>query len=204
MSRLTAGVRSYRSSEYPRLEGLLKGLAGGQTPNALFITCSDSRVDPTRLTNSQPGDLFVLENAGNIVPPAGTTVGGEAATVEYAVKALRVPEIVVCGHERCGAMGGLMAPEGLGELPRVADWLTHSTPVRETVRAKHPDVTPEEAVSLAVKENALLQLTHLRTYDAVAEAEAAGDLALHAWTYDFVTGEVVQHDPNTGEWTSLA
>ena len=156
MSRLVAGVQKYRSEEHPKRAELFRSLSGGQSPGALFICCSDSRVNPTLLTGSEPGELFVLENAGNIVPPPEDGVGGgEAATLEYAVKALRVPEIIVCGHARCGAMGGLMNPDSLGELPGVAAWVNHSTSVREAVGRDHADASPEEQLDAAIKANVL-------------------------------------------------
>ena len=203
MSRLVDGVRTFRRSEHPRRRSLFESLAGGQSPDALFITCSDSRVNPTLLTGSEPGDLFVLENAGNIVPPPGVP-GGEAATVEYAVAALKVPEIIVCGHARCGAMGGLMAPDSLAELPNVADWVAHSTSVREQVNSLHPGATDEEKVDAAIKLNVILQLEHLRQHPFVAKAVDAGELTLGGWVYDFVTGDVVRWNADEQTWVDVA
>ena len=212
MSRLVDGVRHFRTAEYPKRSSLFESLAGGQSPDALFITCSDSRVNPTLLTNSEPGDLFVVENAGNIVPPPGSPggggshgTGGEAATLEYAVRALKVPEIIVCGHARCGAMGGLMAPEGLGSLPLVADWLKHSDAARDAVLAELPaDASAEEKVDAAVKANVRLQLDHLRAHDCVRDALAAGEVKLGGWVYDFVTGEVIRWDEDARRWADVA
>ncbi|NNJ27439.1 carbonic anhydrase [Alienimonas chondri] len=211
MSRLADGVRHFRSAEYPKRSDLFQSLAGGQSPNALFICCSDSRVNPTLLTNSDPGDLFVVENAGNIVPAPGSPggggsqgTGGEAATLEYAVRALKVPEIIVCGHAKCGAMGGLMAPDSLGSLPLVADWLKHSASVRETVNAEHPNASQEEKVDAAIKANVRLQLENLKTYDCVREAMDAGTLTLSGWVYDFVSGEVIRWDDDQQNWVEVA
>ena len=204
MSRFADRVRQFRSTEYPKRESLFQSLAGGQSPEALMICCSDSRVNPTLLTGSEPGDLFVLENAGNMVPaPEHGAGGGEAATVEYAVKALGVPEIIVCGHAKCGAMGGLMNPDALGELPEVAGWLKNGGSTREDVLARLPDASPEEQLAEAIRANVLLQIENLRLYPHVAEAERAGDLTLHGWVYDFVTGAVVRHDPQTGQWVEI-
>ena len=211
MSRLVDGVRHFRSAEYPKRSDLFTSLAGGQSPNALFICCSDSRVNPTLLTNSEPGDLFVVENAGNIVPPPGRPggggsqgTGGEVGTLEYAVRALKVPEIIVCGHARCGAMGGLMDPGSLESLPLVADWLTHSTSVRERVNAEHADASQEEKVDAAIRANVLLQLEHLKAHDCVREAMDAGTLTLGGWVYDFVSGEVIRYDEGTQSWVEVA
>ena len=211
MSRLVDGVRHFRNAEHPKRSELFTSLAGGQSPNALFITCSDSRVNPVLLTNAEPGDLFVVENAGNIVPSPGSPggggehgTGGEAATLEYAVRALKVPEIIVCGHARCGAMGGLMSPESLESLPLVADWLKHSASVRESVNAAHAAATPEEKVDAAIKANVLLQLENLKLHDCVREAMAAGELTLGGWVYDFVSGDVIRWDESVGQWVELA
>ena len=203
MSRLVDGVRTFRENEYPKRRGLFESLAGGQTPGALFICCSDSRVNPTLLTGSEPGDLFVLENAGNIVPPPGVP-GGEAATIEYAVAALKVPEIVVCGHAKCGAMGGLMSPGSLTELPRVAEWLSHSESVRAVVEGEFADAAPEEKVEAAVRANVRLQLEHLKAHPSVSKAMAAGDLTLGGWVYDFVTGDVIRWDEDGQNWVDVA
>ena len=211
MSRLVDGVREFRQTEHPKRAGLFESLAGGQKPNALFITCSDSRVNPTLLTGSEPGDLFVVENAGNIVPPPGSPggggshgTGGEAATLEYAVRALGVPEIVVCGHARCGAMGGLMAPDSLSSLPLVADWLKHSASVRESIEAEYADAPNDQKVDAAIKANVRLQLEHLKAHDCVREAMEAGSLSLGGWVYDFVTGEVIRWDDGSQAWVDVA
>ena len=203
MSRLVDGVRTFRQSEHPKRKGLFESLAGGQSPGALFVCCSDSRVNPTLLTGSEPGDLFVLENAGNIVPPPGVP-GGEAATVEYAVAALKVPEIIVCGHARCGAMGGLMAPDSLADLPNVADWVSHSESVREQVESLHASATAEEKVDAAIKLNVRLQLEHLRMHPFVTKAVDAGELTLGGWVYDFVTGDVIRWDDDRDAWVDVA
>ena len=203
MSRLVDGVRAFKTTEHPKRKDLFESLAGGQSPGALFITCSDSRVNPTLLTGSEPGDLFVLENAGNIVPPPGVP-GGEAATLEYAVAALKVPEIIVCGHARCGAMGGLMAPDSLKDLPNVADWVAHSAAVRDQVNAQHPDASDADKVDAAVKMNVRLQLEHLAQHPYVRKAMDAGELTLGGWVYDFVTGDVVRWDEPSQTWVDVA
>ena len=110
MDDIIAGVRTFQRDVYPQYRELFEKLAAGQSPEALVITCSDSRVDPFLFTQAQPGQLFVLRNAGNLVPKYDGLVGGVTATIEFAVVGLRVPNIIVCGHSGCGAIHGLLAP----------------------------------------------------------------------------------------------
>src|SRR3974390_1919087 len=126
MQKLIRGIHRFRTEDFRPLQGLFEQLAKGQNPETLFITCSDSRIDPNLLTRSKPGDLFILRNAGNIVPPRGSASGGEAATIEFAVAALGVKDIIICGHSHCGAMKALLQPESIELLPDVAHWLRHA------------------------------------------------------------------------------
>lgn len=185
MKQLLEGVRRFRKDVYPASDAHFQGLATGQAPTTLFVTCSDSRVDPSLITQTQPGELFILRNAGNFVPPPGDD-DGSASAVEYAVDALRVTDIVVCGHSNCGAMGGLMDPEALDPLPVVARWVEHGAPTRDACE-HHPD---DQQVSAAIRHNAITQLDNLRQHPCVARAVAEGRLALHAWVYDIGAGRV--------------
>lgn len=116
MQKLIEGIHQFQRESFLPLQGLFEQLARGQQPETLFITCSDSRIDPNLLTQSKPGDLFILRNAGNIIPPHGAGNGGEAATIEFAAGALAVRDIIVCGHSHCGAMKGLLQPEQVASL----------------------------------------------------------------------------------------
>src|SRR5947209_7832704 len=118
MQKLIQGIHRFQQESFRPLQSLFEQLSKGQNPETLFITCSDSRIDPNLLTRSKPGDLFILRNAGNIVPPQGAACGGEAATIEFALAALAVKDIIICGHSLCGAMEGLLQPEKLASLPR--------------------------------------------------------------------------------------
>src|SRR5262245_7184396 len=130
MQKLVQGIHKFQTNYFSSQQELFQRLAKGQSPETLFITCSDSRISPTLLTQTGPGDLFVLRNAGNIVPPYRASNGGEGATIEYAIHALGVKDIVVCGHSHCGAMKGLLHPEDLGDMPTVRDWLLHAEATR--------------------------------------------------------------------------
>ena len=205
MQKLVDGIHKFRDSDFGENRALFEGLAAGQSPLALFITCSDSRIDPNRVTRTEPGELFVLRTAGNIVPPYGAVPGGgEAATVEYAVDALKVPDIIVCGHSHCGAMGGLLDPPTDGKLPAVVEMLGHAAAVRRVVDAKHAGAEPKARLHAAVEQNVLAQLDNLRTHPSVAAALAEGRLNLHGWVYTFETGEVHHFDAAQHQFVSLA
>src|SRR5271170_3206620 len=126
MQKLIQGIHEFQKENFVPLQGLFERLAKGQNPETLFITCSDSRIDPNLLTRSKPGDLFILRNAGNIVPAHGAGNGGEAATIEFAVAALGVKDIIICGHSHCGAMQSLLQPELVASLTAVSSWLSHA------------------------------------------------------------------------------
>jgi carbonic anhydrase len=203
MTKILDGVRVFQKHVFGTKEDLFRRLGKGQSPLVLFITCSDSRLNPNLLTQTEPGELFILRNAGNIVPPYGAG-GGEEATIEYAVAALGVRHVVVCGHSGCGAMHGLLEPQAVAALPAVARWLAHSRAVVPKVLEAGGHKTAEERLRLAVAENVLVQREHLKTHPAVATAVAAGKLQLHAWVYHFQTGEVEAYDDAGGRFVLLA
>lgn len=200
---LVKGVNDYHAGAFQQHRETFEKLTEGQKPKALFITCSDSRVDPTMVTGSEPGSLFIIRNAGNIIPPYGAANGGEGATVEYALMALNIKNIIVCGHSHCGAMQGLMSDGGLENLPSVADWLGHARTTRLIVKDRHPDLEGEPLVVEAGRANVLVQLDNLKTHPAVALRLAQGELRLHAWIYTFERGEMLSYDESTGEWGPL-
>ncbi|MDO0925174.1 carbonic anhydrase [Streptomyces sp. TG1A-8] len=172
-------------------------LAGGQSPQALFITCSDSRVVPALITGARPGELFELRTAGNIVPPYDSPhPTGEAATIEYAVEVLGVRDIVVCGHSHCGAVGALVRGDDLTAVPAVRDWLAHATP-RPVGAAEDPEVAE------GVQSHVLTQLLRLRSYPCVERKLARGGLGLHGWYYEVHTGTVRTHRPQTDTFEAL-
>jgi carbonic anhydrase len=183
---------------------LFEQLAKGQNPEILFITCSDSRIDPNLLTRSKPGDLFILRNAGNIVPPHGAANGCEAATIEFAVSGLGVKDIIICGRSHCGAMQGLLKPETVASLPTVASWLSHAETTRRIVRDNYVHLDGDRLLTATVEENVLVQLENLRTLPSVASRLVRGDLHLHGWVYKIETGDVFAYDRSTGQFVPLA
>ncbi len=203
LDSLIKGVKDYQEGTFSQHRETFEKLTEGQKPKALFITCSDSRVDPTTVTGSRAGDLFIIRNAGNIIPPYGATNGGEGATVEYALMALNIQNIIVCGHSHCGAMQGLMSDGGLENLPNVASWLGHARTTRLVIKDRHPDLTGEPLVVQAGRTNVLVQLDNLKTHPSVALRLAQGKLKLHAWIYTFERGEMLSYDQASGEWKPL-
>ena len=203
MQKLVQGVHQFRQQDFGPLKGLFEQLAKGQSPDTLFITCSDSRIDPNLLTRSKPGDLFIMRNAGNIVPPHGAGNGGEAATIEYAVAALGVKDIIICGHSHCGAMKGLLNPESLTPLPTVAAWLSHAETTGRIVRDNYGNLSGEDLMTATVEENVLVQLENLRTLPSVASRLVKGDLRLYGWVYKIETGEVLAYDAPSGQFVAL-
>lgn len=204
MQKLIQGIHRFREEDFRPLQGLFEQLSKGQTPETLFITCSDSRIDPNLLTRSQPGDLFILRNAGNIVPPHGAGNGGEAATIEFAVAALGIKDIIICGHSHCGAMKGLLEPESVTSLPTLSSWLSHAETTRRIVRDNYGHLEGDRLVTATVEENVLVQLENLRTLPAVASRLVRGDLHLHGWVYKIETGEVFGFDTASGQFVPVA
>ncbi len=204
MQKLIQGIHQFQTRDFRPLQGLFEQLAQGQSPDTLFITCSDSRIDPNLLTHSQPGELFILRNAGNIVPPHGAGAGGEAATIEFAVAGLGVKDIIVCGHSHCGAMRGLLQPETLSGLPSVATWLSHAETTQRIIRDNYGHLDGQRLLTATVQENVLVQLENVRTLPAVASRLVKRDLHLHGWVYKIETGEVFAFDSGQGQFVPLA
>jgi carbonic anhydrase len=201
MQELIEGLRDFRNRYFCTHQDLFEQLAEGQHPSVLFITCSDSRIDPNLLVDADLGELFVIRNAGNIVPHFHKSKGGEGATIEYALKALAVDEIIVCGHTHCGAMKGLFKLEKLKqEMPLVYEWLTHAEETYRVIKQKCTTCNEEELVELAVAENVLTQLENLRSYPIVQEKLRAGKLNLYGWIYDIETGNVLIYHPDRGQF----
>jgi carbonic anhydrase len=172
-------------------------LAEGQSPQVLFITCSDSRVVPALITGARPGELFELRTAGNIVPPyASQHPTSEAATIEYAVEVLGVNDIVVCGHSHCGAVGALVRGDDLTAVPAVRDWLSHATP-------RPAGAVEDPAVSEGVQSHVLTQLLRLRSYPFIEKKLKDRQLSLHAWYYEVHTGAVLAHDATSDAFAAL-
>ena len=200
MPKITSGIVRFKSEVYPQKEELFKKLAKRQDPEALFITCSDSRIDPSLLVQTEPGELFIIRNAGNIVPPHSNYTGGITATIEYAVAVLKVKHIIICGHSDCGALTAVLNPEKVASLPHVSQWLSYAKAAHYIVEEKAPNASSEEKLTMLIQENVLLQLQHLKTHPYVAARHATNKVQLHAWTYDIGEGNVKAFDEQVGKF----
>jgi carbonic anhydrase len=204
VKKLVRGIHRFQEKVFGPRRELFQRLAGGQTPDALFITCSDSRINPNELTQTGPGELFIMRNAGNIVPAVGSDLGGEGATIEFAVAALGIRDVIVCGHTYCGAMAALLNPKQLETLPEMRSWLRHAEATRRIVEEHYSAVTDaEDRLKVAVEENVLVQLENLRAHPSIAPRLASGQLALHGWVNKIETGDVFAYDEAQGQFVSL-
>lgn len=204
MQKLVQGIHQFQQNTFAHQKRLFERLSKGQQPIALFITCSDSRINPNLLTQTDPGELFIMRNAGNIVPPYGAVRGGEAATIEYAVSVLKVKDVIICGHSLCGAMGAILDPASTDGLPAVKDWLGHAEATARIIKENYAHIGNEQAkLTAAVEENVLVQLENLRTHPSVAAAMMRGDLKIHGWVYKFETGQVFAYEPEHGQFLPI-
>lgn len=167
----------------------------------MFITCSDSRLVLSMLTGTGPGELFVMRNAGNLVPPYGSGDLSSAATIEYAVEALGVEHVIVCGHAHCGAVAAAMNPETVSNMPAVKEWLRHAEAARRVVEARQPEES--ERAMFAVERNVVSQLTSLQTHPSVAARLATKSLVLHGWVYAFEGGVIREYDGGSDTFVPL-
>jgi carbonic anhydrase len=195
MRKLIWGIVEFREQQLPQYVDHFHQLAGGQSPDTLFITCADSRVVPNLLVSTDPGELFTMRNVGNLVPPAtedGRSTGdlSEASAIEYAVKMLKVTNIVVCGHSGCGAMKAVLALAPLDDAPNLAAWLDHARPAASRL-AQEPaagfGLAPYDRLSQL---NVLVQLEHLMSYPDVRVAVDDGAVRLSGWWFDIAKGEM--------------
>ncbi len=207
MQRLIEGVHKFQKDEFGNYRKLFHKLSqDGQNPHTLFITCSDSRVLAELITQSKPGDLFVVKNVGNIVPPANVRgdTNSTAAAVEFAVDTLKVSDIVICGHSQCGAITALLDSKPVSEsTPHLRDWLKLASPVLETLKKDYAHLHGAARETAAAEENVLFGLDSLHSYPCVQERLMDGSLRLHGWFFKIATAELFAYDPETRQFTPL-
>lgn len=203
MKKLVEGLQKFQTGYFSSHKELFEELSHGQHPRILFITCSDSRIDPNLITQAQVGELFVIRNAGNIIPPFGAANGGEGAAIEYAISALNIEQVIVCGHSLCGAMKGLLKMDSLADkMPSVYDWLKHAEATRRLVQDNYSHFQGLELLEVTVAENVLNQLDNLQTYPVIRSRLHQRKLTLHGWIYRLETGEVLAYDGKSHDFVA--
>ena len=189
MQKIIKGYLQFKESGFKERKDLFEKLSNSQSPEVLFITCSDSRIDPNLITQTEPGDLFVIRNAGNIVPPHTVESDGIVASIEFAVVALGVKHIVVCGHSNCGAMKGALNTSGLTALPKVKSWLNYCSEAVALVESREGDLMSDELNSVT-QENVLLQIRRLQQYPEISKRLTTGGIEIHGWVYEIADGTI--------------
>ncbi|KAF0185117.1 MAG: carbonic anhydrase [Nitrospirae bacterium] len=206
MEKLYKGIHHFREGFFSDEKEFFQRISESQSPEVLFITCSDSRVDPNLVTQSRPGELFIVRNVGNIIPPhdAIRDKNSVAAALEFAVLVLKVKDIVVCGHSNCGAVRAIFAdPKQLERCTHLLNWLSLAEPLREIMRKYYDTKSHEAFVGIAEKENVLLQIENLGTYPFISDALSAGTLRLHGWYYDIGSGQIRSYNPGTESFDTI-
>jgi carbonic anhydrase len=203
MEKFLAGIARFQNDVFPGNRHAYEQLAESQSPETLFIGCSDSRVLPNELLQARPGELFICRTAGNLVPSYGDALEGVGATIEYAVEVLKVRHIVVCGHSNCGAMKAMMAPEKVTHLKAVSRWMRHADRAAAVARELHGDVDDKCYLDRLIEENVVSQLDHLLTYPYVAAKARAGTLYVHGLVFDIPSGSFKMLDRTNYSWVSV-
>lgn len=208
MKKLIRGILDFRKTRRPDYAETFARLALGQSPDSLFIACSDSRVVPNLFASTEPGDLLVLRNIGNIVAPCGRdgvsdSDVSEAAALEFAILGLKVGDLIVCGHSECGAMRATLDASAGVPTPHFREWLRHAEPALARMRSgflSDQGLSPHNQLSQA---NVLQQIEHLRSYEVVRDAEKAGRIRLHGWWFDIAKADVLAWDAPAGRFSPI-
>ena len=203
LARIGRGVTKFQTEIYPAQREMFERLKLGQKPLALFMTCADSRVNPNLVTQTDPGEIFIERNPGNIVPPYVEFVGGVTAGVEYAMLALKVPVIVVCGHTDCGVMKALLHPEQVEDMPGVQHWMSHALEARTRMLREFGDAPEEEQLRRMTEFNVLGQIENLKTHPSVSARLLNGEIEIRGWVYDIGDGSIREADPASGRFELL-
>ena len=201
MEWLQAGVRRFQREVFAERQAKYEAVAHSQSPHVLFVTCSDSRIDPELLTGSEPGQMFVARNPGALVPVYDASVAaGMHASIEYALAVLGVRHIIVCGHSDCGAVGGMLYPESVAAVPAVARWLQYGKQARARLETEEPFASDAARLERLTELNVLEQMAHLETHPSVAALTANREITIRGWVYEIHTGQVKRYDPATDKF----
>ncbi len=207
MKKLLQGIINFRKNTRPEYRQAFAALALGQSPDALLIACSDSRVVPNLFASTEPGDLFVVRNVGNIVAPCtedhGSPEKSEGAAIEFSTLTLNVQDIIVCGHSECGAMRALLDEKALEQHPHLAEWLVHAKGALQDVQngvRLNADLSLQNQLSQL---NVLRQIQHLKTFPSVRKRLEQGNLKLHAWWFDISAAEVQVYESKRERFSPL-
>lgn len=199
---LKAGVTRFQQHVFPKRRLLFEKLAKTQNPKALFLTCADSRVVPSLITHTGPGQLFVERNPGNIVPLYSEEAVGVSASIEYAVSALRVEHIIICGHSDCGVIKGILHPDKVSQLPAVARWMEFGMAAREALFKEFRHLPEAEQLALLTEFNVLNQMDNLATHPSVQQALQEERLTIHGWVYHIENGRVLEYNADRSRFES--
>jgi carbonic anhydrase len=197
---LERGVRKFKREGFRTHRALFRRLAKSQSPRVLFITCADSRIIPSLITQTRPGDLFVERNPGNIVPVYDRHPASGSASVEYAVDVLKVEHVIVCGHSDCGAVKAILHPRKVTKVPAVRRWIEHGNRSRRMLMQRAGGLPEDRQLELLTQLNVMVQIEHLKTHPAVARRLKQGKLQLHGWVYRIHDGEILQLHARTGHF----
>ncbi len=203
LARIALGVAKFQTEIFPAQRELFERLRLGQEPLALFITCADSRVNPNLVTQTDPGEIFIERNPGNMVPPYVEFVGGVTAGVEYAMLALKVPLIVICGHTDCGVMKALLHPEQVVDMPGVQSWMSHGFNARDEMLHKFGTASEDDQLRHMTELNVLGQIEHLKTHPSVSSRLRSGEIEIRGWVYDIGDGSIREANPKTRKFELL-
>ncbi|MGC1299803.1 MAG: carbonic anhydrase [Alloacidobacterium sp.] len=203
MKNLLEGYLRFRKDVFPERKDHFHLLAEGQAPEVLFITCADSRIVPDLILQTEPGDLFIARNVGNVVPPFGEMAGGISATIEYAIAVLRVKHVIICGHSDCGAVKAVLDKKDTTRLPITHKWLRYVEAAWKYREPGDPMGDEKAQHTTLIRANVIAQLTNLKTHNEVAAALAKRNLQVHGWYYDILTGAIEAYDQQARKFGPL-
>jgi carbonic anhydrase len=203
LDKLIEGHKRFHREIFPAKRQQFHLLAEMQAPEWLFITCSDSRIVPDLILQTGPGDLFLSRSIGNVVPVSGNDVDGVTATIEYAVEVLKVKHIILCGHSDCGALKAALNRKGLEKLPKASRWLHHVEGAFTHRQPLNPADGEHAELASIIRGNVVAQLANLRAQPSVARTLVNGQIEVHGWYYDILTGQIEQYDEQQRKFLPL-